>query len=168
MAGFLGIPLEHGSGYAPGIMAVTTADRSEQRLVWTLVAVLTVVLAYALAGAVGAAPTSVAHWTGVALLIGGIGLAAAGMLTARDERLRLEDQLIRARERPVTLDALRPQDVVVRHETAVLADPQAPRSAGGGIRVSITTVGILVGGGQRLQIWGVACLLLGTILTAFW
>ena len=104
----------------------------------------------------------------MALLIGGIGLAAAGMLTARDERLRLEDQLIRARERPVSLDALPPLDVVVRHETAVLANPQGPRTAGGGIRVSIVTVGILVGGGQRLQTWGVACLLLGTILTAFW
>jgi hypothetical protein len=26
----------------------------------------------------------------------------------------------------------------------------------------------LVGGGLRLQVWGVVCLLLGTILTAFW
>jgi hypothetical protein len=149
-------------------MTVTTADRSEQRLVWTLVAVLTVVLAYTLAAAVGAAATSVVHWTGVALLVAGICLAAAGMLTARDERLRLEDQLIRVRERRIALDALRPEEVVVRQEAAVLADPQTPRTAGGGIRVTITTVGILVGGGQRLQVWGVACLLLGTILTAFW
>jgi hypothetical protein len=149
-------------------MTVTTADRSEQRLVWTLVAVLTVVLAYALAAAVGAAAASVVHWTGVALLVAGICLAAAGMLTARDERLRLEDQLIRARERPAALDALQAREAVTRRWAAVRADEQVPRTAGGGIRVSIVTVSILAGGGQRLQGWGVASLLLGTILTAFW
>jgi hypothetical protein len=148
-------------------MTVTTADRSEQRLVWTLVAVLTVVLAYALAGAVGAAATSVVHWTGVALLIAGICCAAAGMVTARDERMRLEDQLTRVRERPVELDVLQYQGAAA-WVAVVPADAQARETGGSGIRTSIAAVGTLAGGGQRLQIWGVACLLLGTILTAFW
>jgi hypothetical protein len=163
----LAIPLKRTSGYAPGIMTVTTADRSEQRLVWTLVAVLTVVLAYALAGAVGATPASVVHWTGVALLVAGICLASVGMVTARDERLRLEDQLTRAHERPVALDAL--YEEVVLQADAGPAGQEARGTSRGSIRVSIVAVGTLAGrGGLRLQWCGVACLLLGTILTAFW
>jgi hypothetical protein len=148
-------------------MTVTTADRSEQRLVWTLVSVLTVVLAYALAGAVGAAATSVVHWTGVALLIVGICIAAAGMVTARDERMRLEDQLTRARNRPAALDALQYREPAAE-SGANAAEQQVRGTPRAGIRESIATVGVLAGGGLRLQWCGVACLLLGTILTAFW
>jgi hypothetical protein len=148
-------------------MTVTTADRSEQRLVWTLVSVLTVVLAYALAGAVGATATSVVHWTGVALLVAGICLAAAGMVTARDERLRLEDQLTRARERPAPLDALVHPEAAAQPD-ASLAGRLVRWPAGGSIRARLATVVTMAGGGQRLQVWGVACLLVGTILTAFW
>jgi hypothetical protein len=148
-------------------MTVTTADRSEQRLVWTLVAVLTVVLAYALAGAVGATATSVVHWTGVALLVAGICLTAAGMVAARDERLRLEDQLTRAHERPAPLDALVHPEARAQPK-AIPASRWARWPAGGGIRARLGTVVTMAGGGLRLQVWGVACLLVGTILTAFW
>jgi hypothetical protein len=145
-------------------MTVTTPDRSEQRLVWTLVAVLTVVLAYALAGATGAGATSVVHWTGVVLLVAGICLAGAGMSGARDERMRLEDQVTRARERSVGLDILEPREAVPLLE-AIPAEPHARRAAGGGIR---TGVAILGSRGMRLQGWGFACLIVGTILTAVW
>jgi hypothetical protein len=149
-------------------MTVTTADRSEQRLVWTLVAVLTVVLAYALAAAVGATATSVVHWTGVALLIAGICLAAAGMVTARDERIRLQDQLTRVRERRLALDGLQYPEAAAGPGLSA-ADQSARATVGAGsIRASIANVGSLAGGGQRLQVCGVACLLAGTILTAFW
>lgn len=163
----LAIPLRRASGYAPGIMTVSTADRSEQRLVWTLLAVLTVVLAYALAGAVGAGARSVVHWTGVALLVAGICLAAAGMLTARDERMRLEDQLTRASERAAMLDALQLYEAAAQPGRGPASQPVG-KPAGGGIRANIVIVTTLAGGGQRLQWWGVACLLVGTILCAFW
>jgi hypothetical protein len=145
-------------------MTVITPDRAEQRLVWTLVAVLTVVLAYALAGATGAAATSVLHWTGVVLLVGGICLAVAGMLGARDERVRQEEQVRRARERSVGLDILVPQEAG-EPEVAIVVelDPQQP--VGGGVGASIAA---LAGGGMRLQGWAVACLIVGTILTAVW
>ncbi len=159
----LAIPLSPGWGYAPGIMAVTTADRSEQRLVWTLVAVLTVVLAYALAGATGADATSVVHWTGVALLVLGICLAAAGMTGARDQRMRLEDQLTWARERPAGLDALQPQQAAGL-PGATPADPHARHFPGARLRAGVITFA----SGMRLQGWGVACLVVGTVLTAIW
>lgn len=146
-------------------MTVSTADRAEQRLVWTLLAVLTVVFAYALAGAVGATATSVVHWTGVALLIAGICLAAAGMVTARDERLRLEDQLSRERERPQVLDGLQHQEAAAARGSVGGGVRAASIAALAGIRTGIAT---LAGGGIRLQRWAVACLLVGTILTAFW
>jgi hypothetical protein len=145
-------------------MTVTTADRSEQRLVWMLVAVLTVVLAYALAGATGAAATSVVHWTGVVLLVAGICLAVAGMSAARDERMRREEQFRRARERSVGLDILVPQEAA-SPEVAIVVDLDPPQPVRGGIRASIATV---ANGGTRLQWWGIACLIVGTILTAVW
>jgi hypothetical protein len=146
-------------------MTVTTADRSEQRLVWVLVAVLTVVLAYALAGTTGAAATSILHWTGVVLLVVGICLAVAGMSSARDERLRQEEQFRRARERSVGLDILVPQEAA-DPEVAIVFEVEDPRQpVGGGIRGTVAT---LAEGGMRLQWWGVACLVLGTILTAVW
>jgi hypothetical protein len=148
-------------------MTVTTADRSEQRLVWTLVAVLTAVLAYALAGATGAGATSVVHWTGVVLLVGGICMAAAGMTGARDERMRLEYQLARARERPAELDALLPPEAAAP-EVTILADRHGRLAVVVGVRTGIATVASLAGGGARLQTWGVACLIVGTILTAIW
>jgi hypothetical protein len=122
-------------------MTVTTVDRSEQRLVLVLLAVLTVVLAYAMAGAFGATPTSILHWTGVALLVAGIGLAAKGIADLR----RQVDAAERAK--------------VMR------AEQQWRDTADAGARLSI---GYLVVGGLRLQTWGIVCLLAGTILTAFW
>jgi hypothetical protein len=145
-------------------MTVITPDRAEQRLVWTLVAVLAVVLAYALAGSTGAAATSVLHWTGVVLLVAGICLAVAGMSGARDERMRQEEQLRRARERSVGLDILVPQEAG-EPEVAILVDLDPRQPVAGGMRASI---GSLAGGGMRLQWWGVACLIVGTILTAVW
>jgi hypothetical protein len=160
----LAIPLRRAPGYAPGIMTVIAPDRAEQRLVWTLVAVLTVVLAYALAGATGAAATSVLHWTGVVLLVVGICLAVAGMSGARDERMRQEEQSRRARERSVGLDILVPPEPG-DPELAIVVEVEPRQPAGGGMRGSIAT---LAGGGMRLQAWGVACLVVGTILTAVW
>jgi hypothetical protein len=145
-------------------MTVITPDRAEQRLVWTLVAVLTVVLAYALAGATGAAATSVVHWTGVALLVAGICLAAAGMSGARDERIRLQEQIIRARELAVGLEALQQSEAAVVVEV-VPADPRGRRAVGGVLRAGLTN---LASGGMRWQGWGVACLVVGTVLTAVW
>lgn len=143
-------------------MTVTTADRSEQRLVWTLVAVLTVVLAYALAGATGAGATSVVHWTGVVLLVAGICLAGAGMSGGRDERLRLEDQITRARERQIVLDALQQEAAA---QGVILAELPEPGPVAGFIRAGIATLGRRA---VRLQWWGVVCLVVGTILTAVW
>jgi hypothetical protein len=160
----LAIPLRRGPGYAPGIMAVITPDRAEQRLVWTLVAVLTVVLAYALAGATGAAATSVLHWTGVGLLVAGICLAVAGMSGTRDERMRREEQFRRARERSVGLDILVPQEAGDQ-EVAIVVDLEPQQPVVGGMRANIAA---LAGGEMRLQWWGVACLVVGTILTAVW
>jgi hypothetical protein len=145
-------------------MTVITPDRAEQRLVWTLVAVLTVVLAYALAGATGAAATSVLHWTGVVLLVGGICLAVAGMSGARDERMRREEQFRRTRERSVGLDILVPGEAD-DPEVAIVVDLEPRPPAGGGMRASMA---MLAGGGMRLQGWAVACLVVGTILTAVW
>jgi hypothetical protein len=145
-------------------MTVITQDRSEQRLVWTLVAVLTVVLAYALAGATGAAVTSILHWTGVVLLVVGICLAVVGMSGARDERMRQEEQFRRARERSVGLDILVPQEAA-DPEVAIVVELDPEQPVGGGIRTSIAT---LSEGSMRLQAWAVACLILGTILTAVW
>lgn len=145
-------------------MTVITPDRAEQRLVWTLVAVLTVVLAYALAGATGAGATSVVHWTGVVLLVAGICLAAAGMSGARDERMRLEDQIRRAQERPVVVEVLELPDAVVVAGT-IPAEPRSGGTVGGGLRAGVATI---ASGGMRLQWWGVACLIVGTILTAAW
>ncbi len=145
-------------------MTVTTADRSEQRLVWVLVSVLTAVLAYALAGATGAAATSVLHWTGVVLLVAGICLAVAGMSGARDERMRQEEQFRRARERSVGLDILVPQEAAAT-EVAIEVDLDPQQPVGGGVRASIASV---ASGALRLQWWGVACLIAGTILTAVW
>jgi hypothetical protein len=145
-------------------MTVITQDRSEQRLVWTLVAVLAVVLAYALAGATGAAATSILHWTGVVLLVVGICLAVAGMSRARDDRMRQEEQFRRARERSVGLDILVPREAA-DPEVAIVVELEPGQPAGGGIRGSIAT---LAESGARLQWWGVACLVLGTILTAVW
>jgi len=120
-------------------MTVSTVDRSEERLGWTLLAVLAVVLAYALAGAVGAAATAVLHWTGVALLVIGIGLAIAGIVRVR-------------------------HDWTAR-EWAIQAAHRASETANGDVRPSPS---YLVGSGTRLQVWGVACLLLGTIIAAIW
>ncbi len=64
-------------------MTTGTVDRSEQRLVLVLLALLTVVLAYSLAVAFGAVATSILHWTGVVLLVAGIGLAAKGISDVR-------------------------------------------------------------------------------------
>ena len=160
----LAIPLRRSPGYAPGIMTVITPDRDEQRLVWTLVAVLTVVLAYALAGATGAAATSVLHWTGVVLLVGGICLAVPAMSGARDERLRQEEQFRRARERSVGLDILVPGEAGDQ-EVAIVVDVEPRPPVGRSMRTSMAT---LAGGGTRLQGWAVACLVVGTILTAVW
>jgi hypothetical protein len=145
-------------------MTVITQDRSEQRLVWTLVAVLTVVLAYALAGATGAAVTSILHWTGVVLLVVGICLAVVGMSGARDERMRQEEQFRRARERSVGLDILVPQEAA-DPGVAIVVELEPEQPVAGGIRAGIAT---LSEGSMRLQGWGVACLILGTILTAVW
>jgi hypothetical protein len=145
-------------------MTVITPDRAEQRLVWTLVAVLTVVLAYALAGATGAAATSVVHWTGVVLLVAGICLAAAGMSGARDERMRLQEQIARARERVVELDVLQQTEAGVTL-TVIEADSRPRIAVGGALRTGMTT---LASGGMRFQGWGVACLVVGTVLTAVW
>jgi hypothetical protein len=160
----LAIPLWRGPGYAAGVMTVITQDRSEQRLVWTLVAVLTVVLAYALAGATGAAVTSILHWTGVVLLVVGICLAVVGMSGARDERMRQEEQFRRARERSVGLDILVPQEAA-DPGVAIVVELEPEQPVAGGIRAGIAT---LSEGSMRLQGWGVACLILGTILTAVW
>ncbi len=145
-------------------MTVITPDRAEQRLVWTLVAVLTVVLAYALAGATGAAATSVLHWTGVVLLVAGICLAVAGMSGGRDERARQEEQLRRTRERSVGLDILVPQEAG-DPEVAIVVEVEPRQPVAGGMRGSMAA---LAGSGMRIQWWGVACLIVGTILTAVW
>lgn len=145
-------------------MTVITPDRAEQRLVWTLVAVLTVVLAYALAGASGAAATSVLHWTGVVLLVAGICMAVAAMSGGRDQRMRQEEQFRRARERSVGLDILMPQETG-DPEVAIVVDLEPRPPVGGGMRASMAA---LAGGDKRIQWWGVACLVVGTILTAVW
>jgi hypothetical protein len=89
------------------------------------------------------------------------------MVTARDDRLRLEDQLTRARERPTPLDALTRPEAAAQQD-ALPAVRRTRWHVGGGMRARLTTVVTMAGGGQRLQVWGVACLLVGTILTAFW
>jgi hypothetical protein len=160
----LAIPLCRALGYAPGLMTVITPDRAEQRLVWTLVAVLTVVLAYALAGATGAAATSVLHWTGVVLLVAGICMAVVAMSGARDQRMRQEEQFRRSRERSVGLDILM-QPEAADPEVAIVVELEPRPPAGGGMRASMAT---LAGGDARIQWWGIACLVVGTILTAVW
>jgi hypothetical protein len=145
-------------------MTVITPDRAEQRLVWTLVAVLTVVLAYALAGATGAAATSVLHWTGVVLLVAGICMAVVAMSGARDQRMRQEEQFRRSRERSVGLDILMPQEAG-DPEVAIVVELEPRPPAVGGMRASMAT---LAGGDARIQWWGIACLVVGTILTAVW
>jgi hypothetical protein len=70
-------------------MTVSTVDRSEQRLVLVLLALLTVVLAYAMAGAFGASVTGTLHWTGVVLLVAGIGLAVKGSYDIQERVVRL-------------------------------------------------------------------------------
>jgi hypothetical protein len=101
-------------------------------------------------------------------------IAARGTITARgtvsetppsgttEERLSwLEGRLTEAMLQIAMLTA--------RHEQgrqAAIGDEQAARASGDqGIREDLAD---LAGGGLRLQTWGVACLLAGTVLTAFW
>jgi hypothetical protein len=81
------------------------------------------------------------------------------------ERLnRLENRIVEAEQQLAILDAWRALEV--RERQAETAEERAERvSEADRIRGDIAD---LAGGGLRLQAWGVACLVAGTVMTAFW
>jgi hypothetical protein len=82
-----------------------------------------------------------------------------------EERLdRLESRMRDAEEQFSSLDAWRHQEVRDR-QAATKAEQDARMAEDQRIRQRMAD---LVGGGLRLQAWGVACLLAGTIITAIW
>ena len=82
-----------------------------------------------------------------------------------EERLAwLENRMPNAGQQLRTLNALREQEA--RDRQTVTKEEQAARMAED--QRILDSIANLAGGGLKLQAWGVACLLAGTIMTAIW
>ena len=110
-----------------------------------------------------AALSSASTMTATATVEVGWGVPPANGAT--EERLAwLEDRMVRAGQQIRTLNTWHDQEV--RDRQAATEDERAARMAEDQrIRERMAD---LAGGGLRLQTWGVACLLAGTLITAIW